>query len=354
MFHHVGAAGVSLIFMKYVKVEKKKANNTIKKLVKLGAYSKGHRAFCEGNFVFVPIAKIPTGKWQIVELEKEEKQKPRDLKSVLTSKIGPEAASKLFSSFDIIGDIAIIEVPKGMEKYEKELAESIREVHPNVKVVAKKASAISGDYRVRQVKVIIGGNRTETLYKEHGCKMLLDVAKVYFSVRLSHERRRIAEQVKPNERILALFAGVGPFPLVIAKKQPKSEIVAIELNPDAVRYMRENVELNKVKNIIVEEGDARKIVLEKYKNFADRILMPLPRSADEFLDVAFAGARDGCIAHIYHFAPIEDPYRDIEEKIAQEAKKANAKVKIINKRIVRPFAPKIVQVVVDFKIKFNL
>lgn len=351
MFYHIDS--ISLIFMKYVKVEKKKANNTIKKLVKLGVYSKGHRAFCGGDFVFIPIVKTPPGRWQIVELEREEKQKASDLKSLLALKIGAEAASKLYSSFDIIGDIAIIEVPKGMEKYEKELAESIREIHKNVKVVAKKASAIHGDYRVRDVKVIIGENRTETLYKEHGCKMLLDVAKVYFSVRLSHERKRIAEQVKPNERILALFAGVGPFPLVIAKKQPTANIIAIELNPDAVGYIRKNVELNRVKNIIVEEGDARKIVLEKYRNFADRILMPLPRSADEFLDVAFAGARHGCTVHIYHFAPVEDPYRGIEEKIRREAKKANAKVKIINKRIVRPFAPKIVQVVIDAKIKFN-
>ena len=181
--------------------------------------------------------------------------------------------------------------------------------------------------------------------------MKVDVAKVYFSIRLSTERKRIAELVKPKENILALFAGVGPFPLVISKSHPKTEIAAIELNPEGVKYMEENIKLNKMKNITPVEGDAREIVLEKYKNFADRIIMPLPGSADKFLDVAIAGAKNNCIIHVYNFAPIENSYDEIEKKIFNEAKKTGVKAEIVNKKIVRPYAPKIVQIVVDFRVR---
>lgn len=337
--------------MLYIKVEKKGANEARQKMIEMGVYAKGYRSFSEGAFVFIPVQKRPRGKWDVVRLEMEQKAKPRNLKELLASKIGKEAAGKVFSSFDIVGDMAIIEIPEEMEKYEKEISESIMQIHKNVKTVVKKTGAVEGEYRVRPVRVIAGEKRTITLHREHGCRMLLDISKAYFSVRLSHERERIAALVKPKENILALFAGIGPFPLVIARNHPDTHIVAIELNPEAIKFMRQNIGLNKVKNITVEEGDARIIVMNKYRNFADRILMPLPRSADRFLDAAFAGAKDGCIVHIYSFGPVENPYAEIEKKIAEEAKKADVKTEILNKRIVRPFAPKIVQVAVDFRIR---
>lgn len=337
--------------MLYIKVEKKQADEVRRKMIERGIYAKGYRSFSDNNFVFVPVKERPNGKWCIVELSEEKKAKPRNLKELLVSKIGKEAADKVFSSFDIVGDICIIEVPEGLEKHEKEIAESIMLIHKNVKTVAKKTGAVEGEYRVRPLRIIAGKKATTTLYKEHGCRIILDIAKVYFSIRLSHERKRIAALVRPGENILALFAGVGPFPLVIAKNNPDANIVAIELNPEAVKFMRKNITLNKAKNITVEEGDAREIVMDKYRNFADRILMPLPRKADSFLDVAFAGAKDKCVVHIYAFGPIEDPYSDIEKRIAEEAKKAGAKIEILNKKIVRPFAPKVVQVAVDFMIQ---
>ncbi|MEM3432072.1 MAG: class I SAM-dependent methyltransferase family protein [Candidatus Bilamarchaeaceae archaeon] len=332
--------------MLYAKVEKAKAQQIIKKIIASGCYADGFRCFNEGDYVFIPISKKPRGKWTLVEREGMVSKK-KNVKDILQEKIGKENAELLYSSFDIVGDIAIVDFPENTEKYEKVLANAIMEVHRNVKVVAKKMGAVSGDFRVRPLKVIAGENRTETIYKEHGCKMKLDVAKVYFSVRLSAERKRIAEQVRPGEKILALFAGVGPFPLVIAKKQPSVEIVAIELNPVAVNYMQENISLNKVNNIIVEEGDAREIVTKKYRDYADRILMPLPKSADKFLDVAFRGAKNGCIVHIYGFGPENDPFFELEQKIKQYG---NEKVKIINRKIVRPYAPRVVQVVIDFVI----
>jgi len=231
------------------------------------------------------------------------------------------------------------------------IAEAVLSVHKNIKVVAKKMGPMEGEFRVRKLRVIAGENRTETIYKENGVRMKLDVAKVYFSVRLGTERKRISELVTPGERILALFAGVGPFALVIAKSHPDAEIVAIELNPDAVRYMEENIKLNKFKKIKAVLGDAREVVVREYLNWADRVTMPLPKSADAFLDVAIAGVKDGGVVHFYAFANEADPYSGPRKKIEEEARKAGASIEFLNEKIVRPYAPRVVQVVIDFRVR---
>jgi len=336
--------------MLFIKVPKNKAEKTRQHLLDEGLYAKDYKVFKDEKYVYFPITKKAKG-YEAVEMEGEKFQRTKKPRELLSKILTEKEFENLVTSYDLIGDIAIVEIPEELEKKEKKIAEAILETNKRLKVVAKKLGRVDSEFRVRPLKVIAGENRTETLYTEHGCRMKVDVAKVYFSIRLSTERKRIAELVKPKEKILALFAGVGPFPLVISKKRPKTEIVAIELNPEGVKYMEENIKLNKMKNIIPVEGDARKIVLEKYRNFADRILMPLPRSADKFLDVAIAGAKDGCIVHIYNFAPIENSYDEIEKKIFKEAKKAGVKAEIVNRKIVRPYAPKIVQVVVDFRIR---
>jgi len=336
--------------MLFIKVPKKQAESVREKLMAEGLYAKDCKAFHDEKFVYFPVLRAVEG-YETVEMEGEKFQRAKKLRELLSKILTEKELENLVTSYDVIGDIVIVEIPEELVKKEKQIADAVLKTNKRLKVVAKKLGRVESEFRVRPLKVIAGESRTETTYVEHGCRMRLDVAKVYFSIRLSHERKRIAELVKPGENILALFAGVGPFPLVIAKNHPTAKIIAIELNPEAVKYMKENVKLNKAKNILVESGDARGIVFRKYRDFADRILMPLPRSADKFLDAALAGAKNNCIVHIYNFAPIEKSYDEIEKKIFAEAKKAGVGVEIVNKKIVRPYAPKIVQVVVDFRVK---
>jgi len=335
--------------MLFVKVPLKKAEKVRQYLAEKNLYASDYKTLRDEENVYFPVIRKIKGH-DTVEMEGEKSEKTKKLRELLLEVLNEEELENLVTSYDLIGDIAIIEIPEELESREKQIGNALLKTNKRLKVIAKKLGRVDSEFRVRPLKVIAGENRTETVYIEHSCRMKLDAAKVYFSVRLSTERKRIAELVKPQENILALFAGVGPFPLVISKKHPDANIVAIELNPEGVKYMKENIRLNKAKNITAVEGDARKIVLEKYRNFADRILMPLPRSADEFLDVAIAGARNGCTVHIYNFAPIENPYDEIEKKILNEAKKAGVKAEIVNKKTVRPYAPKIVQIVIDFRI----
>ncbi|MEW6722525.1 MAG: class I SAM-dependent methyltransferase family protein, partial [Candidatus Micrarchaeota archaeon] len=282
----------------------------------------------------------------------ERESPPKTLRGGLSGLLTEEELQKLTTSFDIVGDIAIVEIPETLEGNEKKIGEALLKVHKNVRTVLKKLGGMEGEYRVRRFACIAGDDRTETVYMESGVKMRLDLAKVYFSPRLAHERGRIAEIVKDGERVLVLFAGVGPFALVIAKQKPKSKVAAVELNPDAVRYMRENIALNKLKNVEALEADAGALDFGAIGGAGsfDRVIMPLPKSAHEFLVIAFAALRDGGTVHFYTIVGMGEPFAEALGKAETEAKKCGFSLQVLSQRIVRPYSPSQVQVVLDLRV----
>lgn len=337
--------------MRFLKVPRKMGEKVRRELMAEGMLSTEYPVLSEDDFLLFPVTK----KWKDFELvERDVEKRPKryeKLKDALSEFLSEEELESVIGSFDIIGDIAIIEIPQNLAKHETRIGEALLEVHSNLKTVLKKLGPMEGEYRVRRMKRIAGEDNTIATYRESGAVMEFVVSKVYFSVRLSHERERIARLVKPGERILALFAGVGPFPLVIARKHKDAEIVAIELNPDAVYWMKKNIERNKANNVKAVLGDAREVVMRDYRDFADRVIMPLPHSAEEFLDVAFAGAKDGATIHFYTFVGVEDPFKEAFEKAEVAAKKAGVSISVLSQRIARPYSADSVQVVLDLQVK---
>lgn len=335
--------------MRFLKVPKKMGEEVRRELLAEHILSNEYPVLSEDEYLLFPVTKEYKD-FELVKRDVEKRPKRYDkLKDALSGILSEPELDSVIGSFDIIGDIAIIEIPKNLTKHESRIGEALLKVHSNLKTVLKKLGPMEGEYRIRKLKCIAGEDNTIATYKESGVVMRFDVSKVYFSVRLSHERKRIAELVEQGERILALFAGVGPFPLVIAKKRKDAEIVAIELNPDAVEWMEKNIEKNKAKNVKAVLGDAREIVMRDYRDFADRIIMPLPKSAEQFLDVAFAGAKDGATIHFYTFADIKNPFKDALKKAKKAAKAANVKISVVGERIARPYSAQTVQVVLDLK-----
>jgi len=336
---------------KCIKVNRNEAERIRRELISLNLLDNKYAPKAEDDSIYFPV-KGQFRNFKLVEKKlKERAPVVFSLEDSLRSKLTPEEFGLIVKSFDVIGDIAILEIPKKLEKKEKLIAASLLSVHRNVKSVFKKFGPMEGVYRTRKLKFLAGEERTATEYKENNCRFRLDVAKVYFTPRLSFERKRIAEQVKPGERILALFAGVGPFPIVIAKMQPQVKIHAVELNPDAFKYMEENIRLNRMQEMITPLlGDVKDIIPKKFVNSADRILMPLPKGAEKFLGEAFLAARKNCIIHFYQFASEQNPFEDAETFITKEAMISGRKAEVIAKRIVRPFAPGVVQIVVDFRV----
>ncbi len=332
--------------MKFIKIPKKQAEKTRQELIAEGLIANEYPIIHEEDFVLIPVR----DKWKNFEVvERDVEKRPAQhakLKDALSEILTDEELDMLTTSFDIIGDIAVVEVPAEIEAKEKEIGKALLKVHKNLKTVLKKLGPLEGEYRVRKLQHMAGENRTETTYREHGCQMKLDLSKVYFSVRLATERKRISDIMGENERVLVLFAGVGPFALVIAKNHPDARITAVEINPDAVKYMKENAALNKA-NIEILKGDVRDF---EYRNF-DRVIMPLPKSAHEFLPTAFQAVKDGGTVYFYTIAGMKQPFKEAIEKAEKAAKATGITVKIQSQRIVRPYSPSQVQVVLDLIIR---
>jgi tRNA (guanine37-N1)-methyltransferase len=261
-------------------------------------------------------------------------------------------ARNTIGSYDIVGDIAIVEIPKNLQKGRKRIAKSILSMHKNISTVLMKKGGHEGTYRLQKLELIGGAAKRETLHREHGCLLRLDVEKVYFSPRLSTERKRIASQVKKGESVLVMFSGCGVYPIIISKNSRAGEIYGVEINPTAHRYALGNAGLNRAGNVVLLKGDARKVVSKLKKRF-DRIVMPLPKDAGDFLETAFLAAKKGSIIHLYGFFEERrkgDLPSDVLAGIGRECKKAGLRYRILRWVKCGQTGPRSYRVCVDFKI----
>jgi tRNA (guanine37-N1)-methyltransferase len=326
-----------------VKAPKKEAEKVRRKLLELGILAKGYSPRREGNFVLFPIT-APVEGFELVEAEFEKtERRPHSYREIV--KVPEEVRPILPSSFDIIGDIAIIELPEELMPYGTAIGEAILKVHRHIKAVFAKGGKVSGEYRVRELIHLAGEKRTETIHRENGIRLKLDVAKVYFSPRLATERMRVFEKTRPGEIVFDMFAGVGPYSILLSKKARL--VFACDINPWAIRYLEENIRLNKAFNVVPILGDVRKVA---GKIQADRMIMNLPKFADRFLKEAMISVRSGGIVHYYGFGPEEDLFSEHERKIKDVARELGFEVEFLDERKVRPYAPRQFNIAIDFRV----
>jgi tRNA (guanine37-N1)-methyltransferase len=278
----------------------------------------------------------------------------KHLKKKLSDTLAPDTLSKVCNSFDIVGDIAIIKVPKNGSDAEA-LAKQILALHKGIKTVLSQTTPVKGDHRTRGLTLLAGEDRTVTRYKEHGCIFAVDVEKCYFSPRLKHERLRIASQVSPNETVINMFAGVGCFSVIIAKTVPGTKVYSIDINPTAYQFMIENIRLNRVFGKVHPMlGDSKELVETKLQGTADRVLMPLPEKALEYLPAALSALKkSGGWIHYYdfqHAAGKENPTEQTERKVAEKLDSLGIKYQFTCSRIIRSTGPNWYQTVLDIQV----
>lgn len=264
--------------------------------------------------------------------------------------------SKVYNSFDIVGDIAIIKLPSSAtEKEAQFIAKTIMGIHKNVKTVLLQASPVAGDLRLRRLIHVAGENKTSTSHREFGCLFKVDLAKCYFSPRLSHERMRIATLVKPNEVVVNMFAGVGCFSIIIAKHSKATKVFSIDVNAAAVQLMQENIRLNRVYGKVIPLlGDAQEIIKNSLQQVADRVLMPLPERALTYLPYAISAlkASRGWI-HYYgfeHAAKTENPAEKTRLKIVNTLDSLDINFEVPFVRVVRSTGPNWFQLAADIHV----
>ena len=273
---------------------------------------------------------------------------------LLANKLPSNLLAGVPRAIDFIGDIAIVEIPSELAGYRKVIGEALLEAHKQTSTVLAKSGAVEGIYRIRNFEVIAGPDKTATVHREYGCVYHVDVTKAYFSPRLSTEHNRVALQVKTEETVVDLFAGVGPFTIPIAKNQKDVRVYAVDLNPDAVVLLKRNIAVNRAeKQVIPILGDARQVVKEHLFGMADRVIMNLPETAYDFVDVACEALKgEGGIIHYYEFMKVSDPLEAAKVRLTEAVNQCNRKVtKIMLAKPVREVAPYNWQVVVDAKIQ---
>jgi len=275
--------------------------------------------------------------------------RPHSVLDVLRDHIDPKLLPQIKHSFDVIGDIAVIEVSQELGSLKELIAEAIVEVHKGVKTVLCKSGAVSGEFRVRSFEHVLGERKTETTHKEYGCRYVLDVTKAYFSPRLATEHLRVALQVTGNEVVVDMFAGIGPFSILIAKKRG-AQVYSIDVNPDAIKYLKENCKLNGVEHLVHPIlGDARDVVSRSLKGVADRVIMNLPSESSKFMEVACLALKSGGgVIHFYQFQPEPSPVESTVEALRNGVESSGRKLShVLGGRLVRSVAPHEWQVVVD-------
>jgi tRNA (guanine37-N1)-methyltransferase len=203
---------------------------------------------------------------------------------------------------ELIGGIAV------MQEDDRDGARSLLSSRPSLHTVLYPESAVEGEYRTRRFTVLAGRETTRTRYVEYGLRFEIDLAVAYFSARLANERQRLLSVMEDGERVLDMFAGVGPFAVVLAEKA--GLVVASDINPGAIHLMIENIHLNRRTNVLPVLADARTLGRILPPAF-DRIIMNLPVSSATFLGTACGLCREGGWIHFYALQSREGEYRDL-------------------------------------------
>ncbi len=277
--------------------------------------------------------------------------RPLSFRDTLKSKLSPSEKAHAIYSFDVLGDLALIEIPDVLQRKRMLIGNTLLTCNPRVKKVYEKVGIHSGKFRVEKIKWVAGQKNPETIYTEWGCTFHVDAGKVFFNPRLSTERQRVSSFVKKGQIVAVFFGGVGPYAIEIAKHAFPKKVYSLEWNPAAEKYVQENILRNRVSSMVESiQGDVEKITPH---NECNHVIMPAPENAIDFLPVAIKWlSPKGGLIHCYMFVSNHSPETEVREKISRVLGK-KIPFKIVFVRKVSDFSSSKWQVCVGIKVSFN-
>lgn len=320
-----------------IAVPTRKGEEIRKALLEKGMLRKNLAIARDDDFVYIPIWDTKEKKvleFEVIERDFRELQKrSKNYKDIV--EVPEDVRASLPSSFDVIGRVAIIKLPDELLIYKQEIGEAILKANKSIETVVID-TGVEGEERVRRLEIVAGKMDTQTVYKEYGIELEMDPSKVYFSPRLATEHWRIAQMVEKDEVVLDMFCGVGPFSILIAKHRNPKKIYSLDVNEDAIRYLKRNIERNKISNVTALHGDSK--VLVPNLESADRIIMNLPFSAFEFLPIAFSNVKSNGMIHYYEV--LDDEKKDDRfEEVVTTAKGQDIRIIKLGERTVHTYSP---------------
>jgi len=343
-----------------LKVPKLYAEEVRRLLRENGLIDKLHNPIREHTYVIFPLIAQPSenfmkilSKYNVELVDREFAVReivPKSLYDILEKSLTSAELALIPGSIDIIGEIALLEIPEELWSKAELIGQAVMRMYKSIRAVYAKKS-VQGIYRVRDLKLIAGEPITETIHREYGALFCVDITKAFFDPRLSWEHNRVANLVRKGEVVIDMFSGVGPFSIQIARKVD-CKVYAIDLNPDAYKYLIKNIELNRVgSRVIPIHGDARLVIQERLFNIADRIIMNHPSQSHEFIPFACMALKSDGIIHFYTFQNEPDPIEKAIKLFDENVSKSGCNVKkIIYSRKVKSTAPHEYLVVIDAEV----
>ncbi|WMW23096.1 class I SAM-dependent methyltransferase family protein [Methanolobus mangrovi] len=270
----------------------------------------------------------------------------RSLKEILNGSIKENELEMLPSGWQILGEIIVVTIDPAIEHLKLRVAEALLQMYPYCNTVVRDLG-ISGQFRLPEREILIG-NSTETINKENGCFFKLDVTKVMFSKGNLHEKA-LMSRIGKHETIVDMFAGIGYFTIPMAVHAKPARIIAIEINPQSYAYLRENITLNHVENIVeAKNGDCAELTPE---GIADRVIMGYVGTTHHYLEQGIKALKEsGGILHYHETTPESLIFSRPISRIEHAASEIGRHVEIMDCRKIKKYSPGIWHVVVDARI----
>jgi len=304
----------------------------------------------EDIFLEIPVTEAAgerAGNYPVVEQKDPEfLQKTFSLKEYLKDSFSEAELAYVSSGWQILGDIIIVSIPAMLEDKKIRIAEALLSMHPKCKSVVRDFG-IEGQFRQPKRELLLGSG-TETIHKEHGCFFKQDVTKVMYSKGNLEERKRMSRLGK-GEVVVDMFAGIGYFSIPMAVHSRPRKIISIEINPESFAYLKENIRLNRVEDIITPVcGDCSKFTPE---GTADRVLMGYVGTTHYYLEPAIKVLKNsGGILHYHETVPENLAKTRPQDRIKKAAESLGKKVEILETRRIKKYSPGVLHVVVDARV----
>ena len=304
----------------------------------------------EGIFLEIPVIEAAGEKvedFPVIEQENPEFLVKTDpLKEHLKGSLSETELKNIPSGWHILGDIIIVSIPESLDGKKLQIARALLSMYPKCKSVVRDFG-IEGQFRQPKRELLMGSS-TETIHKEHGCFFKQDVTKVMYSKGNLEERKRMSRLGK-DEIVVDMFAGIGYFSIPMAVHSRPKKVTSIEINPESFSYLKENIRLNRVEDIIAPVlGDCSQLVPE---GEADRVIMGYVGTTHHYLGPAIkALKKNGGILHYHETVPESLARKRPEERIKSAAEALGKKIEILANRRIKKYSPGVLHIVVDARV----
>jgi tRNA (guanine37-N1)-methyltransferase len=293
----------------------------------------------EGEMLLLPIvasAPVPAdwGSCAEREFEAVPPPGPRDYRELLGWPA--EQKARLPRSFDVVGDIVLVRLPRGLEDRGAEIGGALLRFVPGARVVGSD-QGVHGPERRRSIERLAGNGGWATRHRENGVELDVDVERAYFSPRLAGEHARVAHDVGSGDRVYDLCAGVGPFSVAIARAGRAREIFAVDANPVAVELLRRTLARYPFGGRVTPVASRLEEFLPR-REPADRVILNLPREGIKYLPSVNAAVAPG--GRLYYYEVVPRAERAGRAEMIRSSLGSAAQWAVVATRVVHPYSPR--------------